>query len=164
MSQYTREVTNRDVTDNVVTLKTSGTCASDSDAWAFLGPIVALHVCLQLGTNWLLFKVRGVADRYQEQKYVGLASLFVLEILAVGVPVLIAVQDSPAARYIVMAAIVVFNGKWTLFGLISAALLTFKLHTTLSQSSKSTCIRITRHWDSMFCLLAQDALPKGRTA
>jgi len=59
----------------------------------------------------LLYKVRGITDRYQEQKYVALASLFVLEVLVIGVPVLVAVQDSPAARYIVMAAIVVLNGK-----------------------------------------------------
>ena len=64
-----------------------------------------------MATNWLLCKVRGVNDRYQEQKYVALASLFVLEVIVIGVPVLVAVQDSPAARYIVMAAIVVFNGK-----------------------------------------------------
>lgn len=111
MLQYTREITNRDVGDNIVTIKTSGSCVADGNAWAFLGPVVALHACLQIGTNWLLFKVRGVNDRYQEQKYVALASLFVLEIIVVGVPVLVAVQDSPAARYIVMAAIVVFNGK-----------------------------------------------------
>ena len=73
--------------------------------------MVGLHVCLQIGTNWLLFKVRGVNDRYQEQKYVALASLFVLEVIVIGVPVLVAVEESPAARYIVMAAIVVFNGK-----------------------------------------------------
>lgn len=103
-------MTNRDVTGDNVTIKTSGSCSTDGDAWVFLGPIVGLHASLQVATNWLLFKVRIVTDRYQEQKYVALASLFVLEILVVGVPVLVAVKESPAARYIVMAAIVVFNG------------------------------------------------------
>ena len=61
-----------------------------------------------------------MTDRYQEQKYVMLASLFVLEVLVIGIPVVVAVRDSPAARYIVMAAIVVLNGKsfctsWSLF-------------------------------------------------
>eukprot|EP00977_Amphora_coffeiformis_P009421 scaffold2179_cov165-Amphora_coffeaeformis.AAC.25 len=109
--RYVRDITNRDVSLSVVTIKTSGSCSSDDNVWAFLGPLIALHVCLQIGTNFLLYKVRGVTDRYQEQKYVALASLFVLEVLVIGVPVLVAVQDSPAARYIVMAAIVVLNGK-----------------------------------------------------
>ena len=94
--QYAREITNRDINDNLITIKTSGRCSADNNVWAFLGPLVAIHASLQIITNWLLFKVRGVNDRYQEQKYVALASLFVLEVLVIGVPVLVAVQDSPA--------------------------------------------------------------------
>jgi hypothetical protein len=104
-----RSVTNRDVTDEVITLKTAGACEIGGDAWAFIGPLIAIHASLQLGTNWLLFKVRGVTDRYQEQKFVALASLFVAEVLVIGIPVLVAVQDSPAARYIVIAAIIILN-------------------------------------------------------
>jgi hypothetical protein len=108
--QYVREITNRDVSDSIVTVKTSGGCKSQDGVWAFLGPLIAIHVCLQIVTNWLLFNVRGVHERYQEQKYVALASLFVLEVLVIGLPVLVAVGENPAARFIVMAAIIILNG------------------------------------------------------
>eukprot|EP00536_Pseudo-nitzschia_multiseries_P014379 jgi/Psemu1/310907/fgenesh1_kg.695_\ len=57
-------------------------------------------------TNGLLWRVRKLSDRYQEQKYVALASIYICELLLLGVPVLIAVQDSAAARYIVIAGVI----------------------------------------------------------
>ena len=154
--EYVREITNRDVTDNLVTIKTSGSCSANDGSWAFLGPIIAIHVCLQIGTNWLLFKVRGVNERYQEQKYVALASLFVLEVLVIGVPVLVAVQDSPAARFIVMTAIVILNGTWLYIKTSGAN--GFSIYKTLSQ----LCAR--RHWYTLFCLHSKTELSKDRIA
>ena len=156
--QYVRDITNRDVSDNIVTIKTSGSCSTDDNVWAFLGPLIALHASLQIGTNFLLYKVRGVTDRYQEQKYVALASLFVLEVLVIGVPVLVAVQDSPAARYIVMAAIVVLNGK-------------SRFTTTVHKSAANEYldsffldIHRPRYWYSVLCFCTENAIPKRRFA
>ena len=59
-----------------------------------------------VGTNILLFQVREVTDRYQEQKYVALASMLVFELVLVGVPVMVAVNDSPVATFIVLTGII----------------------------------------------------------
>lgn len=89
----------------VVTIESIGHCKSNS-LWKFLGPLIAIHVCLMVVTNGLLWRVRKLSDRYQEQKYVALASIYICELLLLGVPVLIAVQDSAAARYIVIAGVI----------------------------------------------------------
>jgi hypothetical protein len=104
---YTRtKLTNNvDEDTGVVTLETVGQCGSDS-LWYFLSPIVAIHVCLMLITNVLLWRVRNMSDRYQEQKFVGLASIYICELVLLGAPILVAVRDSAAARYIVMAGII----------------------------------------------------------
>jgi len=50
-----------------------------------------------------------VTDRYQEHKYVLLASLYVCEILLVGILVMAAIQDNSVAQFIVLASIVFLN-------------------------------------------------------
>ena len=93
----------------VMTIETVGACQGSPDdvsMWAFLAPIIAIHVGSMIVTNVILFKVRGISDRYQEQKYVALASMLVLELLLVGVPVMVAVNDSPVATFIVLTGII----------------------------------------------------------
>ncbi len=104
---YERTVLAKVVDDEtgIVTIESVGQCSSDS-LWKFLGPIIAIHVCLMVVTNILLWNVRNMSDRYQEQKFVALASLYTCELLLLGVPILIAVQDSSAARYMVMAGVI----------------------------------------------------------
>jgi hypothetical protein len=74
--------------------------------WAFAAPIMGIHMCLLLGTNYLLYCVRNVADRYQEQKYIAMASVLMFEILIVGLPVMVAVNDSPIATHIILVGII----------------------------------------------------------
>jgi hypothetical protein len=50
-------------------------------------------------TNILLLHVRNLSDRYQEQKYVALASLNICELLLLG-------EDSAAARYTVITGVI----------------------------------------------------------
>jgi len=89
----------------VVTIESVGQCSSES-LWKFIGPIIGIQVTLMVITNVLLWKVRNMSDRYQEQKFVALASLYTCELLLLGVPILIAVQDSAAARYMVIAGVI----------------------------------------------------------
>jgi len=89
----------------VVTVSTIGKCHSDT-MYYFLGPLIAVHVTLMIVTNVLLYKVRNIGDRYQEQKYVALASIYICELLLLGLPILIAVQDSAQARYFVIAGVI----------------------------------------------------------
>ena len=67
---------------------------------------MGIHFLLLVITNVLLCFVRDVSDRYQEQKYVGLASMLMFESLIVGIPILVAVNDSPAATHIVLVGII----------------------------------------------------------
>ena len=93
----------------VMTIETVGSCQSSPDdvsMWAFIAPIIVIHVGSMIVTNVILFKVRGISDRYQEQKYVALASIYICELLLLGLPILIAVQESVEARYIVIAGVI----------------------------------------------------------
>lgn len=104
---YERTLLARSVDEEtgIVTIETVGRCTSDS-LWNFLGPIAGIHVILMIVTNYLLYRVRNMSDRYQEQKFVGLASLYTCELLLLGLPILFAVQDSAAARYMVIAGVI----------------------------------------------------------
>lgn len=112
--EYIREVTSveKDDATHVVTINSSGRCKIGEDGpslWAFTGPIIAIHAVLMITTNVILYKVRGVADRYQEQKYVALASAFVFEVLIIGLPVLISVGENATAVFIVLTGIIALN-------------------------------------------------------
>ena len=110
--QYQRVVVGTDIQNGLITVESFGQCQSSSSstsAWAFVGPLLALHFALIVGTNILLWKNRGVEDRYQEQKYVAVASIYVGEILVIGLPVLFSVGESTVARFIVLAMIIFLN-------------------------------------------------------
>jgi 7 transmembrane sweet-taste receptor of 3 GCPR len=77
--------------------------------WAFVGPIIGIHFLLMVGTNIILYKIRNMDDRYQEGKYVGLASLFVCEVIVIGLPVVISVNENPVAMFIVLSGIIALN-------------------------------------------------------
>ena len=98
-----------DESTGVLTIETAGSCQGSANSvsiWAFLAPITVIHVGSMIVTNVILFKVKGISDRYQEQKYVALASIYICELLLLGLPILIAVQDSGTARYIVIAGVI----------------------------------------------------------
>lgn len=96
----------------VVTVNTVGKCES-TYLFYFLGALIAVHVGLMIVTNILLYKVRNIGARYQEQKYIALASIYICELLLLGVPILIAVQDSTSARYFVIAGVIFLTDTGT---------------------------------------------------
>lgn len=108
--QYARHVvgTNVDVDAGLVTISSYGMCGDSGDVnmWIFAGPLIFLHVLLMIATNVFLWKNRHVEDRYQELKYVTIASIYMCEILVIGIPVLAAVRENPTARFIVITAII----------------------------------------------------------
>lgn len=102
-----------DQESGVVTIESVGGCVMKNDSmsfWAFAGPIMGFHVFILVLTNVLLYNVRDISDRYQEQKHIGMASMLMFEILIVGLPVLVAVRDSPVATHIVLIGIVALDG------------------------------------------------------
>jgi hypothetical protein len=117
--EYVRTTTSVefDDTTNIMTINSIGRCEISADdeedepvsIWVFVGPIIAVHALLMITTNVILYKVRNVGDRYQEQKYVALASIFACEVLVIGLPVVLAVGDNPGAVFIVFAGIIALN-------------------------------------------------------
>lgn len=109
---YERSVIGTDVDTEIglVTVSTLGQCSQrTSSAWVFLGPLITIHLSLIIGSNYLLWKSRAIQERYQEQKFVAIASVYVFEILAIGLPVMAAVRDSVTARFLVMSAVIFLN-------------------------------------------------------
>ena len=108
--EYSREITSRTIQENVITIESLGRCRltdeNDLSSWAFVAPIVVHHLVLMIATNYLLFQVRNVHDRYQEQKYIALAAVFVLEIVVVGLPVLVAAKDSVEASFVILTGVI----------------------------------------------------------
>jgi hypothetical protein len=88
-----------------------GRCVAEDEGtfWVFAGPIIGFHVFLVVFTNILLYNVYNVSDRYQERKYVAMASMLMFEILIVGIPVMISVSDSPEATFIVLTGIIALD-------------------------------------------------------
>jgi len=93
----------------VMTYETYGRCSCEHFGfWA--GPLLALHVSIMAFTNYLLYKIRHVSDRYQESKYVGMASVYACEFLLVGIPIMIAVgENAVEASFIIFLCIVGFG-------------------------------------------------------
>ncbi|KAG7359052.1 7 transmembrane sweet-taste receptor of 3 GCPR-domain containing protein [Nitzschia inconspicua] len=107
--ERSEESVNINEDSGVVTIETAGSCVMKDGSisiWAFVVPIMGLHIFLLIGTNCLLYQVRNVADRYQEQKYIAMASILMFEILIVGMPVMVAVNDSPVATHIILVGII----------------------------------------------------------
>lgn len=111
--EYRRDITSVSTRheDHLVVISSYGRCSSPegTSIWAFAGPIVVIHVILMACTNWLLYKISYLEDRYQERKYVALASAFVFEVLVIGLPVLFSVGDDTAAVFLVLTGIIALN-------------------------------------------------------
>lgn len=99
-----------DEENGIITISTVGRCvARHGHFWKFAAPLFLFHIFLIVSTNILLCKVQDIGDRYQEGKYLALASGLMLEILVVGIPVLVSVNDSANALFIVMTAIIALD-------------------------------------------------------
>ena len=89
----------------VMTYESYGRCSSEHlKYWA--GPVLSFHLLIMLVTNVILYNIRNISDRYQESKYVAMASFYACEMLVVGIPIVIAVGASTEASYIVLACVV----------------------------------------------------------
>lgn len=92
----------------VLTEESYGQCSCDN-FFAWVGPLIALQGSVMILTNYMLYRLRHVSDRYQESTYVGLASAYACEFLLVGIPVLVAVHDSTESTYFVFVCIVALS-------------------------------------------------------
>lgn len=95
-----------DADAGVLTYESYGRCTSNHLRW-WTGAMLALHFSIMIVINYLLYQIRNVSDRYQESKYVAMASVYACEFLIVGIPILIAVgENAVEASYIVLVCII----------------------------------------------------------
>jgi hypothetical protein len=111
--EYTRSMigTHVDSETGLITMETIGECRNTGgvSVWAYIGPLLVLHASLMIITNMLLWKAHVVEDRYHEQMYVAIASVCVCEVLLIGFPMVLAVIEDGAQRFIVLSIIVFLN-------------------------------------------------------
>lgn len=94
--------------ENLIIIETRGECtlSGNTSAWAYVVPLLLLHIGIMAATNLMLRKVPGEQDKYKEQKYVAILSVCIGEILVIGIPMLLAVGNDNSSRFIVLALIV----------------------------------------------------------
>ena len=97
-----------DRVNGIVVHESFGYCTSENMR-AWVGSLLGFHLTIMVATNGYLWTLRAVDDRYQESKYITLASIFACEFLLLGIPMLIAVEDSSVSRYIVLVCMVGFT-------------------------------------------------------
>lgn len=101
----TDQGTTIDRENGVLTFESYGKCNCEHFFW-WVGPLLGLQVAVMIFTNVILLKIRNVSGRYQESRFFMMASLYVLEIMLVGIPILAAVGDAVEAGYIVLISFV----------------------------------------------------------
>lgn len=78
-------------------------------AMAFIGPVLGFHLILILGTGRMLWKVRHQSSRYQESKNLSIILGVILEVVFVGVPILLSVDDNPTAIFLVFTSFILVH-------------------------------------------------------
>lgn len=77
--------------------------------WVFGGLILALHFAVLVYGNYMCYKSRNVGTSFLESKYVFMAMVSNLQIMALGLPMLIMVYDNPVSNYFMRTGIVFMN-------------------------------------------------------
>lgn len=72
----------------------------------FLLVLQIFNLCMLIVANVLAYKSRDVSIEYQENRYIAISMASMLQAWAMGIPILIVVQDSPQAFFFVRVAIV----------------------------------------------------------
>lgn len=106
--EWVREAKTVDSMGNV--LESNGMCKSSGGSpWIFGSLILALHFCVLCYGNYMCYKGRNAGTAFSESKYVFMAMVSNLQIMALGVPMLIMVYDNPVSNYFMRTGIVFFN-------------------------------------------------------
>ena len=101
-------VRNNDLEIKGYPIKSTGMCSAE-DPWPYLGPIIALHFFVLIYGNWMCYKARNAGTAFSESKYVFIAMVSNLQIMALGLPVLWMVSDEPLTNYFIRSGIIFMN-------------------------------------------------------
>ncbi|GMH98252.1 hypothetical protein TrVE_jg14281 [Triparma verrucosa] len=89
-------------------VESTGTCTS-ANPWPYLGPIVAIHFSVLLFGNIMCYKARNAGTAFSESKYVFIAMVSNLQIMALGLPLLFMVSENPVSNYFIRSGIIFMN-------------------------------------------------------
>ena len=89
-------------------LESTGMCTSESP-WVYGGLILGLHFAVLVYGNYMCYKSRNAGIAFSESKYVFMAMVSNLQIMALGLPMLIMVYDNPVSNYFMRTGIVFMN-------------------------------------------------------
>jgi ABC-type branched-subunit amino acid transport system substrate-binding protein len=103
---FQRSVRTRDPYGSPLT--STGACVSEgSTTW--LTAFAALQFGMQFAGCVLCYQCRNVSTAFSEGKYVSVAMISYLQVMALAVPVLIIVKDNPPARLLLLAGVIFAN-------------------------------------------------------
>jgi hypothetical protein len=85
----------------MITVVTTGYCTASGSIsdWVFVGPIAVCHAALLIRIIWLYVTNREKEDRFGQRRLCLYASLYSIQILIVGCPLVLAMKDNTNARY-----------------------------------------------------------------
>ena len=89
-------------------LESTGLCTGKTP-WNYAVPILCLHFFVLVYGNYMCYKCRNIGTAFSESKYVFMAMVSNLQIMALGVPMLIMVYDNPVSNYFMRTGIVFMN-------------------------------------------------------
>ncbi|GMI06498.1 hypothetical protein TrVE_jg1444 [Triparma verrucosa] len=89
-------------------LESVGMCTAENP-WLYGALILALHFSVLVYGNYMCYKSRNVGTTFAEGKYVFMAMVSNLQIMALGLPMLIMVYDNPTSNYFMRTGIVFMN-------------------------------------------------------
>jgi hypothetical protein len=96
-----------DTTDNFDrSISSYANCAASNRSLAFVVIVLLVNIgFLILGTYWA-YKSRNIATEYNESRYIGMATVAVLQSWTIGLPILIVVRDNPSASFYVQSGLI----------------------------------------------------------
>merc|ERR1712146_195003 len=112
---FKREVLESDPYGNPV--RSVGLCITKEDPFTYVGPIMGLHIVVLLVGNYLAYKTREIGTAFSESKYISIAMVSNLQVLALSIPVLLIVADNAQSNWFVRTGVVFLN-DFTVLNLI----------------------------------------------
>lgn len=87
--------------------ETYGRCIPQGNQWkVFISILAILNFAALVIVNVQAYRARGISDELSESKYIGLATLSLLQIFIVGVPLLVIVHNDPSAYFFVWCGLI----------------------------------------------------------
>ena len=108
-------------------LTSYGRCKSEGSEWkGFISALATLNFTALIIANVEAYKARSINDELSESKYIGLATLSMLQIFIVGVPLLVIVYQDPSAYFFMWTGIIFIISTSILFLIFIPKILTWR--------------------------------------